>query len=159
MAVANGNKRRRRLSAFYKLRLRVGLTQEQVAELCGVTVRTVQNWDIKGAPLVAQRLVHMHDRTSLAGRGSGREGWAFERGLLVNRRAGLRFGPRTLERLPYLMEFVDRIERARLRYRDGVGPDVLRLVLEGGLMPGALPLAVLVEVVRLPVEVGEVGHG
>lgn len=162
MAIAKGNTvgRRRKLSVFYKLRLRVGLDQERAAELCGVTTRTVQNWDTRGAPLVVERFLHMYDRTSLAGRGPGWEGWAFERGLLVHRRAGLRFGPRTLERLPYLFEVFERIERVKLRCQDGAGVDVLLAVLNGGALAGALPLAALVEAVRLPVPVaGEVGHG
>lgn len=161
MATANGNKKRKRkLSAFCKLRLKVGLDQARCADFCGVTVRTVQNWDLRGAPFAVERLLHMYDRQCLAGQGPGWAGWRFERGSLVNRRAGLRFGPRTLERLPYLFEVFARFERVKLRAQDGVGLDVLLAVLDGGALVGALPFSALLEAARLPQELeGGCNHG
>lgn len=157
MAAANTTTKARRKklkpSPFHVLRYQVGLGDlVQAAEFCGVTPRTIQNWDRKGAPFVAMRLLHLYDRKSCAGQGADWSGWMFSRGLLINKRLGLRFCPRSLERLPYLQEVFSRLEGARLRWReDGVGPDVVAYVLDGGPRsrpgPGSLPLAGLLAVV------------
>lgn len=111
-------KRKPRPSDFQRLRLRVSLSVEACAELCGVTVRTIQNWDAKGAPLIAMRLLHIYDRQDLGGHGSEWRGWRFSRGKLICGR--LSFHPRNLRQVPHYVDLVGRLEGARLRYRDGL---------------------------------------
>jgi len=54
-------KRKPKKSDFSKLRIKLGISVEKTAELCGVTERSVQNWDIKGTPLMATRILCYYD--------------------------------------------------------------------------------------------------
>lgn len=162
MATANNTTRRRKPkpSSFQNLRLKVGLSQAAAADLCGVTVRTIRNWDVKGAPLMAMRLLHMYDRKSCSGIGPDWSGFMFSRGFLVNKRLGLRFSPRGLERIPYLHEVFSRLEMARLRHQDGAGLDVVWAIVQGAsASPVTLVTPVQVKAVTYQPQPGEACHG
>lgn len=85
-------------SDFWKLRHKVGLGGDaaRCAELCGVTPRTIANWDTKGAPPMAMRLLHLYDRADLSGHGPEWAGWRMSRGRLMNSRLKLQFYPQNL---------------------------------------------------------------
>lgn len=52
--------KRRHRSDFYRARVKTYLANDRrCAEFFGVTTRTVRNWDEKGAPLMAMRLLHL----------------------------------------------------------------------------------------------------
>jgi len=59
-------KKKAKKSEFYKLRAKLGISITATADLCGVTQRAVQLWDIKGAPLYATRLLHYWDKKRLS---------------------------------------------------------------------------------------------
>ncbi|EIC29830.1 MULTISPECIES: hypothetical protein [Methylomicrobium] len=78
-------------STFYHLRWHtVGLNEERAAELLGVSVEEIQQWDRDGAPLMAERLLQLWDHKHV-GHDSW-DGWTFSRGVL--RRGKLRAGRR-----------------------------------------------------------------
>ena len=83
-------------SDFYRLRSRLGLSTQAVAELCGVTPRSVQNWDKHGAPIMAVKLLTIWDRQYVGH--PGWNGWMFSRGALMS--GSLRFKPETLRGVP-----------------------------------------------------------
>ena len=126
----NVTKKKPKPSAFQKLRLKVSLSIPDCAELCGVTVRTVRNWDAEGAPLIAMRFLHLYDRQDLAGHGPGWQGFKFSRGKLVCGR--LSFTPRNLKQIPHYVDVYNRVQGARLRHDlDGLQPEqALAIVLE-----------------------------
>lgn len=108
-----------KLSPFKKLRLRVALSVEDCADLAGVSVRTVQRWDIQGAPLIAHRLLEIYDRQDLSGHGSAWRGFRFSRGKLVCGK--LSFTPHNLKQVPHYIDLYNRVESARIRYyKDGL---------------------------------------
>jgi hypothetical protein len=75
----------------------------------------------------------MYDRKSCSGQGADWAGFMFSRGVLINKRLGLRFTARGLERLPYLHEVFSRWEAARLRYQhDGISLEQAWRMLQGG---------------------------
>lgn len=116
-------------SAFYKLRHQVGLDRAAAADLCGVTERTISNWDVLGAPIIAMKLLHRYDRQDLSGI-DGWKGWRFSRGALV--KGKMRFLPHTLENLPYVFDVFNRFEAARIRYQqDGISLDDAASIMLG----------------------------
>jgi hypothetical protein len=68
-------------SRFYHLRMyTVGLNAERTAELIGVPVDVIHQWDQEGAPEMAEKLLMLWDRKHV-----GHEGWngfLFSRGVL-----------------------------------------------------------------------------
>ncbi|WNV04074.1 hypothetical protein RP726_16880 [Candidatus Methylospira mobilis] len=85
-------KRKRKKSDFYKLRIKLGISLEKTAELCGVTERSVQNWDSKGAPLMATRLLWYYDSKKI--NYPEWRGWEFTRdGVLRNKRLKVNITP------------------------------------------------------------------
>ena len=83
-------------SDFYKLRWhRLGLNETRTATLLGVTVEDVLNWDIEGAPAMAERLLCLWDLKEISL--DGWHGARFQRGVLVYH--GKRWTPDTLLRL------------------------------------------------------------
>ncbi len=83
---------RTRKSDFYRLRLQLALDQNNAANLAGVTLRTIRNWDKKGAPHIAMRLFYLWDKRAV--REPGWEGWMFSRGAL--QRGKIRIKPQSL---------------------------------------------------------------
>jgi hypothetical protein len=124
-------KRRKKPSEFHALRLKAGLADTaKAAELCGVTARTVQNWDAKGAPETAMRLLQLYDRKDCAGAGPGWSGFLFSRGVLVNTRLKLRFSPERLALWPSTCDKLARLEAAALEPRaPGDRTELLKIVL------------------------------
>lgn len=111
-----------KFSPFHRLRLRVCLSVDACADLCGVSVRSVQRWDIEGAPLIAHRLLEIYDRQDLGGHGPDWRGYRFSRGKLVCGR--LQFTGRNLRQVPHLVDVFNRVESARVRYNlDGLPVD------------------------------------
>jgi len=48
---------------FYALRFKAGFNSwEKCAEFCGVTVRTIKNWERTGAPITAIKLMSLMSR-------------------------------------------------------------------------------------------------
>jgi DNA-binding transcriptional regulator YiaG len=126
-------------SSFKKLRLKVGLSVSACAELCGVTTRTVTNWDSKGSPLIAMRFLHIYDRDDLSGKGPGWDGWRFSRGKLCKGNK-LAFSSRQLEFFPLYVDLYGRLEGAELRYRDGLPLEASLQILFGAPIFKNLPL-------------------
>ncbi len=103
--------KRQAKSEFWKLRHKAGLgDKEKAAELCGVTVRTIENWDRKGATATATRLLHLWDRKECAGAGPEWAGFMFSRGKLVHARLKLHFTPERLKHWPEAMRQLERAE-------------------------------------------------
>ncbi|MDD5033197.1 MAG: hypothetical protein PHE55_00435 [Methylococcaceae bacterium] len=99
-------------SDFYRLRLKTGLGNlDKAAELCGVTTRTIQNWDKKGAPATAMRLLQLYDRKYCSGIGPQWEGFCFSRGVLIHARLKLRFTPEGLKRWPQIISDLKKLEQ------------------------------------------------
>lgn len=95
---------RKTTSEFYKLRRRLMISAEDAADLCGVTQRTIQNWDEKGAPVSAMRLLPFWDSYHVPFRGW--ENFSFSRDVLLYR-GRERFTPE------YLIHNRERLERLR----------------------------------------------
>lgn len=129
--------RKPRLSEFQKLRVKLALSTEACAELCGVTVRTIQNWDRKGSPAIAMRFLHLYDRQDLAGHGEDWRGFKFSRGKLVCGR--LSFTPRNLKQVPHYVDVYNRLEGAKLRLGDGLPPDQAIAIVFGAPAFQAIP--------------------
>ena len=107
-----------RRSEFYKMRLRVILTVDACAELCGVSNEMVERWDQEGAPFIVMRLLSIYDRQDLSGHGPDWKGFRFSRGRLVCGR--LSFGGRNLKQHPHYVDLYNRLELVRLRHQDGL---------------------------------------
>lgn len=107
------------------------------AEFYGVTVRTVTAWDIKGAPLIAMRLLHLYDRQDLSGLGSDWAGFRFSRGKLICGR--LSFSPKNLKFLPHLVDLWGRVESAKIRLQDGLLAHEVWGIVAGSSAFSALP--------------------
>ncbi|MDD2760903.1 MAG: hypothetical protein PHH11_11485 [Methylomonas sp.] len=127
-------KRKRQVSDFYKLRSKLGLNLAQAAELCGVTERTIKNWDTKGAPVTAMRLLPFWDRYHIPF--EGWEGFCFSRGVLLFR-GRERFTAESLKRhrdqlaiLGMLETEKDRRQREPLRFWLADGKAILRRWME-----------------------------
>lgn len=98
-------------SPFHRLRVKVGLADKaRCAELCGVTERTIENWDKKGAPFIAERLLHLYDKKDCGGVGPSWTGFLFSRGRLVNTRHGLIFDGDRLKLWPSVLRQLERLE-------------------------------------------------
>lgn len=74
-------KGRKPKSKFYHVRKKVGVNEVIAAEVLGVTVTKIKQWDIKGAPLMAERLLLLWDRKNVGV--EGWDGWLFSRGALM----------------------------------------------------------------------------
>lgn len=97
---------------FKRLRLDAGLADKQkAAKTCGVTERTIENWDRKGAPPMAERLLLLLNRRECAGAGEGWRGWLFSRGALLNSRLKIRLTPERLALWPATCRRLDEAER------------------------------------------------
>jgi hypothetical protein len=79
----------RKRSNFYHIRRKVGLNEERAAEVLGISMAKVQEYDNKGAPAMAERLLLLWDRKYVGI--EGWDGWLFSRGVLVHR--GRRWRP------------------------------------------------------------------
>lgn len=112
-------------SAFKKLRTSLVLSPEKVAELLGVSLRTVQRWDIQGSPVWALRFLHLYDRKNLHGLGEEWRGFYISRGSLCIGRQ--RIPPRELKRLPLYIDVYNRLDAARMRYYQDSAPSSLCL--------------------------------
>jgi hypothetical protein len=71
-------------SSFYHIRRKVGLNAERAAEVLGISVDEVQEYDSKGAPVMAERLLLLWDRKNVGV--EGWDGWLFSRGVLVHKK-------------------------------------------------------------------------
>lgn len=79
-------------SNFYHVRWnRVGINEERAADVLGVDVKTIRQWDNEGAPVMAERLLLLWDSKQLGG---DWQGWRFSRGALVYK--GRRWRPEGL---------------------------------------------------------------
>lgn len=68
-------------SSFYHTRWnKVGLNEQRAAELLGVDIDTVKQWDKDGAPVMAERLLLLWDSKRI--QIEGWEGFLFSRGIL-----------------------------------------------------------------------------
>ncbi|MFI3156791.1 MAG: hypothetical protein QX199_11605 [Methylococcaceae bacterium] len=68
-------------SVFYHTRWnKVGINEERAAEILGVTVKQVQEWDENEGPDLAIRLLIIWDRKHIGI--PGWDGWSFSRGTL-----------------------------------------------------------------------------
>jgi transcriptional regulator with XRE-family HTH domain len=94
-------------SAFYRLRTALGLKREAVAELCGVSLRTITNWDRDGAPETAMAVLRLSSRDL----GAFHPDW---RGFTIGRNGKL-YGPDRLqisaEHLRHYPAFIRQLER------------------------------------------------
>lgn len=105
-------------SAFTTARLEAGLANnKKCAEFLGVTTRTVQNWDKKGAPAMAMRLLSLWNRWDCTAHGPEWAGFRFSRGRLVNAKAGLIFTPERLLIWPSTCKRLAELERERQNAR------------------------------------------
>lgn len=91
-------------SEFWKMRRKFYISNNDAAELFGVTPRTIRNWDRRGAPAWAMRELMIRDRClggihpAWLGFRIGWNGWLYgPHGLKLRpealRHAGLFFGP------------------------------------------------------------------
>jgi hypothetical protein len=74
----------RKRSNFYHIRRKVGLNVERAAEVLGCTTDEVEQFDAKGAPVMAERLLLLWDRKNVGV--EGWDGWLFSRGVLVHKK-------------------------------------------------------------------------
>ena len=96
---------------FHKLRFKVGLSQQdECAEFCGVSERTIKRWDETGAPPIATRLLRLYDRKDLSGIGPGWEGFMASRGALINARLKIRLTPERLRQWRAITDSLDQAE-------------------------------------------------
>lgn len=112
-------------SAFKKLRTSLVLSPEKVSELLGVSVRTVQRWDIQGSPAWAIKFLKLYDRKYLSGLGDDWNGVYISRGSLYFGRQ--RIPPRELKRLHLYIDVYNRLDMARMRYYQDSAPSSLCL--------------------------------
>lgn len=101
-------------SAFYHIRLnKVGINEETAANVIGVDVKQIKEWDAAGAPVYVERLLLLWDRKHIGH--PGWDGWLFSRGALVHKKkrwlADNLLEQRDSERL--LFETQCELERAR----------------------------------------------
>jgi hypothetical protein len=73
----------RKRSNFYHVRRKVGLNVDRAAEVLGCTVEDIQDFDEKGAPPMAERLLLLWDRKYVGV--EGWDGWLFSRGVLMHK--------------------------------------------------------------------------
>jgi hypothetical protein len=71
-------------SSFYHVRRKVGLNKERAAEVLGISADEVEEYDNKGAPVMAERLLLLWDRKNIGV--EGWDGWLFSRGVLVHKK-------------------------------------------------------------------------
>ena len=70
-----------RKSEFFKLRVnKLGINEAKAAEVLGVDVDQVKEWDLKGAPVYIERLLRLWDCKRVGV--PGWDGWLFSRGVL-----------------------------------------------------------------------------
>jgi hypothetical protein len=70
-------------SSFYHVRHKVGLNEDRAAEVLGCTVEEIEQFDVKGAPAMAERLLLLWDRKYIGV--EGWDGWLFSRGVLMHK--------------------------------------------------------------------------
>jgi transcriptional regulator with XRE-family HTH domain len=94
-------------SPFYTLRTALGLKRDDVAELCGVSLRTITNWDRDNAPAMAMTILRLSSRDL----GAFHPDW---RGFTIGRNGKL-YGPERLqlsaEHLRHYPAFLRQLER------------------------------------------------
>ena len=136
---------------FKNLRQRVMLTQEACAELCGVTKRTIRNWETHGAPEMALKFLHMYDRQDCSSHGSAWRGFKFSKGKLICGK--LSFTPKNLKTVPYYVDVFNRVQAAKHRYElDGYPLEKCLSIVFGSDAFAVLPLeGALPEKKRQPV--------
>lgn len=94
---------RKKKSNFYHIRWnKVRINETVAAEVIGVTVAQILEWDIEGAPIYVERLLLLWDRKNIGA--PGWDGWLFSRGALLYR--GKRF---TAELLLEKRDYVNRV--------------------------------------------------
>ena len=72
-------------SSFYHTRSnKVGINEQRAAEVLGVTIEQVKQWDSEGAPSYVERLLLMWDCKHI--NVDGWSGWCFSRGVLKHGR-------------------------------------------------------------------------
>lgn len=82
----------RKKSSFYHVRNKAGLNEQRAADILGVTLEDIKQYDNTGAPLMAERLLQLWDSKHV-----GVEGWngfLFSRGVL--RYKNRRWTPETI---------------------------------------------------------------
>lgn len=70
----------RKKSSFYHVRNNAGINEQKAANILGVTLEDIKQFDIAGAPIMAERLLRLWDSKHI-----GVEGWdgfLFSRGVL-----------------------------------------------------------------------------
>lgn len=76
---------RKKKSNFYQVRWhKVGISETVAAEVIGVTVEQILQWDKEGAPVYVERLLLLWDRKNVGV--PGWDGWLFSRGSLIYKR-------------------------------------------------------------------------
>lgn len=76
-------------SNFYHIRWnRVGVNEEHAAEIIGVSVEQIQQWDKEGAPVYVERLLLLWDNKNV--NMDGWQGFVFSRGVLKHKKAQFR---------------------------------------------------------------------
>jgi hypothetical protein len=81
-AAKNKPKGRPKKSSFYHTRWnKVGLNVERAAELLEVSTEQVMEWDIEGAPAMAEKLLLLWDRKHVGY--AGWEGFSFSQEVLI----------------------------------------------------------------------------
>lgn len=80
--VKNKRKGRPKKSSFYHTRWnKVGLNVERAAEVLEVSTEQVMEWDVEGAPAMAEKLLLLWDRKHIGY--AGWEGFSFSQGALI----------------------------------------------------------------------------
>ncbi len=94
-------------TSFYHTRWnKVGVNEQVTADVLGVTVNQVREWDQNGAPEIAERLLLLWDRKRV--NVPGWEGWVFSRGTL--RYKGKQWRPDNILAARYDIERTTRLE-------------------------------------------------
>lgn len=108
----------RRNQGFYHVRWnRVGLNETRAAEVLGVSVEDVQEWDKKGAPEMAMRLLLLWDRKNVGV--DGWDGFIFTRGVLKYKQH--RWTPRMLILYHEQNTEIDRLQGEIRRLKNWAG--------------------------------------
>lgn len=120
---------KRKKSDFLKWRERHGVALDQAAEWFAVCGRTIRNWDLKGAPPLAMRLIALAGRRDLSGFHPSWKGWIISHTGKMHGPGGVVIpGPRNLVSIldalrdyELLRSSIERQERERLEARRRIG--------------------------------------